>query len=148
MLPLVARLVGARISVSPVSVSGLRGRARTLQPMPPYGSMESSMQYASASQVMASPSSVSPPHTFGQTMSLHASRQLRHLPRDMRCSSRKRHASSAESSAEAPLCESGQGGYLTPSDSKPQKRQCWPHSPACQDAQARSRGLHSAWVAT
>ena len=40
-----------------------------------------------------------------------------------------------------------QGGYLTPSDSKPQKRQCWPHSPACQ-AKARSRGLHSAWVAT
>jgi hypothetical protein len=40
----------------------------------------------------------------------------------------------------APLAEGGdvagwpevlQGGYLTPSDSKPQKRQCCPCSPAC-----------------
>ena len=53
--------------------------------------------------------------------------------------------------AEDPLAEElGHGGYLTPSDSKPQKRQCCPCSPAWVGCRCRLRfesgsGSGSGW---
>eukprot|EP00964_Phaeocystis_antarctica_P088713 scaffold56467_cov61-Phaeocystis_antarctica.AAC.3 len=94
--------------------------------------MALSRQSLSRVQVMSSPCAVFPAHTSGQYFPSHASRQVRHSLRDMRGSWRKREdSSSAESASDALSSDFGHGGYLTPSDSKPQKRQCCPCSPAC-----------------
>ena len=75
---------------------------RTLQPIPPYGSMELSRQSLSKAQVISSPVAVSPAHTFGQNFPSHSFWHARHSARVKRsalASTAGRHEAASKASS-------------------------------------------------